>query len=278
MFSQANTDIWLLRIDRQGEKIHLTQPQNITARAGYDNQPVFSPDSKKIYFSSMAEGTKQTDIYFYDLEKKQIEAFNFSKTSEFSPSFMPGLHGISVVMVEEDSTQRIWEFDLTGKRSRLVFANNDSVGYYAWVNSNSAIAFILGNNSAKPNRLSLITRDGREKLIAENVARGMKVFEKSAFYLKTIDSSCYVFHTDFSTSRQLVKAPGKSVDMSVLGDNLLMAYKGIIYAAKIETNNKLVKTLSEFSPIADLSGYGLTNMARLSVSPDGRWLAVVNAE
>jgi hypothetical protein len=278
MFSQANTDIWLLRIDRQGEKIHLTQPQNITARAGYDNQPVFSPDSKKIYFSSMAEGTKQTDIYFYDLEKKQIEAFNFSKTSEFSPSFMPGLHGISVVMVEEDSTQRIWEFDLTGKRSRLVFANNDSVGYYAWVNSNSAIAFILGNNSAKPNRLSLITRDGREKLIAENVARGMKVFEKSAFYLKTIDSSSYVFHTDFSTSRQLVKAPGKSVDMSVLGDNLLMAYKGIIYAAKIETNNKLVKTLSEFSPIADLSGYGLTNMARLSVSPDGRWLAVVNAE
>ena len=119
--SQANTDIWLLRIDVVGEKINLTQPENITARKGYDNQPVFSPDGKKIYFSSMADGTTTTDIYTYDLANKKIEPFTQSKTSEFSPGYVPGNHGISVVMVEEDSTQRIWEFDLSGKRVRNIF-------------------------------------------------------------------------------------------------------------------------------------------------------------
>ena len=172
-FSQGNPDIWLLRIDITGERIYFTQPENITARNGYDNQPAFSPDNKKIYFTSQPEGSSQTDIYSYDISTRQIQQFNFSKTSEFSPAIVPGGRGISVVMVEEDSTQRIWEFELTGKRTRNIFPYNDSVGYYSWLNANAVIAYILGNNKGRPSRLSMIQRDGREKILAENVARGM---------------------------------------------------------------------------------------------------------
>ena len=276
--SQANTDIWLLRIDVVGEKINLTQPENITARKGYDNQPVFSPDGKKIYFSSMADGTTTTDIYTYDLANKKIEPFTQSKTSEFSPGYVPGNHGISVVMVEEDSTQRIWEFDLSGKRVRNIFPKNDSVGYYAWVNPNSVIAFILGNGKDQPHRLSKIQRDGREIKIDENLGRGMKVFNKGAFYLKMIDSSAHIYYTDLRQSRQLSRVPGKSMDMAIFKNKLLMAYEGIIYAASIEMENNRVKSLSAFIPIADLSGYGIKNMGRLAVSPNGKVLAVVNTD
>jgi hypothetical protein len=276
--AQANPDIWLVRIDLVGEKIHLTQPENITPRKGYDNQPSFSPDGKKIYFSSMAEGSTQTDIYSYDISKKAIEQFTLSKTSEFSPAFVPGNHGISVVMVEEDSTQRLWEFDLTGKRVRNIFPKNDSVGYYAWLNPNSVIAFILGNGKGQPHRLSLIQRDGREKKIDDNIARGMKTFNKGAFYLKVVDSAAFIYYTDFTNKKQLIKTPGKSMDMTIFRNKILMASEGIIYASEIETHNNKVTGLSAFSPVADLSGYGMKNIGRLAVSPNGKLMAVVNTE
>jgi hypothetical protein len=276
--AQANTDIWLLRIDVVGDKINLTQPENITARKGYDNQPGFSPDGKKIYFSSMPEGTTTTDIYSYDLSKKIIEQFTLSKTSEFSPTFVPGNHGISVVMVEEDSTQRIWEFDLTGKRTRNIFPKNDSVGYYAWVNPNSVIAFILGNGKNQPHRLSLIQRDGKEKMIDDSIGRGMKVFNKGAFYIKMVNTEGFIYYTDLTKTKQLIMAPGKSLDMVIFKNKILMASDGIVYAATIEMTNNKVTGLSAFSPIADLSGYGMKNMGRLAVSPNGKFLAVVNTD
>ena len=276
--AQANTDIWLLRIDVVGDKINLTQPENITARKGYDNQPAFSPDGKKIYFSSMPEGTTTTDIFSYDIAEKKIASFTFSKTSEFSPAFVPGNHGISVVMVEEDSTQRIWEFDLTGKRVRNIFPKNDSVGYYAWLNPNSVIAFILGNGKDQSHRLSLIQRNGREKNIDDSIGRGMKVFNKGAFYIKMVNTEAFIYYTDLTNTQQLIKAPNKSMDMTLFRNKILMASDGIIYAATIEMTNNKVSGLSEFTPVADLSGYGLKNMGRLAVSPNGKLLAVVNTD
>ena len=276
--AQANTDIWLLRIDVVGDKINLTQPENITARKGYDNQPHFSPDGKKIYFSSMPEGTTTTDIYSYDIAQKKIEQFTLSKTSEFSPGFVPGNHGISVVMVEEDSTQRIWEFDLTGKRVRNIFPKNDSVGYYAWLNPNSVIAFILGNGKDQPHRLSLIQRDGKEKKIDDSIGRGMKVFNKGAFYIKMVNTEAFIYYTDLTHTKQLIRAPNKSMDMSIFRNKILMASDGMIYAATIEMTNNKVSGLSDFTPIADLSGYELKNMGRLAVSPNGKLLAVVNTD
>ena len=59
------TDIFLIPLSGTGGTLKTGVPRNITARAGYDNQPFFSPDGRSLYYTSQREG--QTDIYRYDL-------------------------------------------------------------------------------------------------------------------------------------------------------------------------------------------------------------------
>ena len=106
----------------------------------------------------------------------------------------------------------------------------------------------------------------------------MKVFNKGAFYIKMVNTEAFIYYTDLTNTQQLIKAPNKSMDMTLFRNKILMASDGIIYAATIEMTNNKVSGLSEFTPVADLSGYGMKNMGRLAVSPNGKLLAVVNTD
>ena len=56
------TDIWLMPLHQQGGARPGVGPAvNLTVRAGYDNQPFFSPDGKSVYYTSQRDG--QTDIF-----------------------------------------------------------------------------------------------------------------------------------------------------------------------------------------------------------------------
>src|SRR5687768_12533217 len=86
-FSQLpETDIWLMNIGIEKEKIQFSSPKNITHRKGYENQPSFSADSKTLYFTSLSDTSTQTDIYTYSLATQQVKPYTFSKTSEYSPT------------------------------------------------------------------------------------------------------------------------------------------------------------------------------------------------
>src|SRR5690242_2776871 len=64
------TDIFLAPLSVAGTKVTVGATANITARAGYDNQPSFTPDGRTILFTSVrADG--QSDIYRYDLGSKR---------------------------------------------------------------------------------------------------------------------------------------------------------------------------------------------------------------
>ena len=67
VFAQApSTDIWLLDIGFRGNQIQFDNPENITDRKGYDNQPHFSPDGLYVLYSSM-DVDQQADIYRYEI-------------------------------------------------------------------------------------------------------------------------------------------------------------------------------------------------------------------
>ena len=125
-------DIWLLDIKDSAGTISCSHPQNITNRKGYDYQPVFSPDGKYILYSSQRDSGGPTDIFKYDLTTKKTSQFTKTPTSEYSPTFMPDGKNISVVMVEPDSTQRLWKFPVNGDEPSLVMKGIDSIGYHCW--------------------------------------------------------------------------------------------------------------------------------------------------
>ena len=72
-----NTEIWLFKIENSKQGPLFSKPQNITNREGYDNQPSFSADGKKIFYVSVRED-KQADIYIYDLKSEKTVQFTIS--------------------------------------------------------------------------------------------------------------------------------------------------------------------------------------------------------
>jgi hypothetical protein len=275
-FSQLpETDIWLMNISIEKGKIGFSSAKNITKRKGYENQPSFSADSKTIYFTSFSDTSTQTDIYTYSFTTQQVKPYTSSGTSEYSPAVNFTGTGLSVLMVEEDSSQRIWEYPISGGKPSRLFAARDSIGYFAWIDANTVLAYILSDGKATPERLSLLKKDGTEKKIAEKVGRGMKVYGKSALFVKKVDTLQYVYLTDFTQNKPLLKVPGKSVDLAVYKNYVLMADGSTIYGARMQVKNKEITGLDAFVDLQDVSGFGSGKISRMAVSPDEKMIAVV---
>jgi hypothetical protein len=146
----SNTDIFLSDITIGKGTVKLGAPVNITNRSGYDNQPSFTSDSKFILYVSHREGgfqgKMQTDIFRYSMREKLSAQVTRTPESEYSPAVMQNLRQISVVRVEEDSTQRLWSFDLRGENPQVVLPNIKRIGYYAWMDTSIVALYKLADS------------------------------------------------------------------------------------------------------------------------------------
>src|SRR5882672_6610513 len=138
------SDIFVIDLRMEG-KLRVGQPLKITSAVGYNNQPSFLPDGESILYTSIRE--KQADIYRYDLRAAATTQVTNTPESEYSPTLMPDKKSISVVRVEGDGTQRLWQFPLAGGGPSLILENIKPVGYHLWVDDNTLALFVLG----KPN-------------------------------------------------------------------------------------------------------------------------------
>lgn len=139
-----STDIFIstIKISKDGY-YRFSTPVNITNREGYDNQPMFMPNGK-IYYTSLVD-TTGTDIYMYDPSNMKNLRITNTSESEYSPTLMAGNKSISVVRVDKDSAQRLYQITPDGKASKLLLKKEDSVGYHCWLNNKQVALFILGD-------------------------------------------------------------------------------------------------------------------------------------
>ena len=259
-----STDIWLARLNSTG----IAQPINITNRAGYDNQPSFTPDGAGILFTR--RDGKQTDIYLYDFTSRGSEPTRITNTpeSEYSPTVTPDGQGISVIRVEADGTQRLWEFTRDGQHPTLLIGSVKPVGYHAWGPDGLIALFVLG----KPNTLQIVDRrTGRARIVAHGIGRSMHRIpgRETVSVLNIEDKVRTITELDLRTRAlsPIVRAiesddgdytwtPDGAILMS--DGKLLMRWKG-----------------GDWQPTADLAALGLSGATRMAVSPDSRWLALV---
>lgn len=265
-----NTEIYLFDIETQNGSAALSGPVNITKRYGYDNQPSFTPDGKKILYSAVGDDN-QADVFSYDIKSGKTEQLTQTATSEFSPEIMGDKKHFSVVMVEADSTQRIWKYPLYGHNTPLpVMDHIDSVGYYCWFYKELLAYFKITD----PASLHIVVTD-REKPqeVASKVGRSIKKIpnelavsftdksEKNNWKIKKVE-------TNFKVS-EIVDNWQDSEDYCWTPDGyILITYFDKIYSIK--------PGQKEWRVFADLSHYDLCNLSRIAVSPDGSKLAVVN--
>ena len=119
----------------QGGRVEIGKPVNISDSPGYDNQPSFTPDGASVLFTSVRPERKPdpangaaigSDIYRYDLAGKTISRVTNTPESEYSATVTPDARHISVIRVESDGTQRLWQFTLDGSEPTVLLPRREA--------------------------------------------------------------------------------------------------------------------------------------------------------
>lgn len=266
-----STDIFLLHL--KNGKIDPTDIRNITQRKGYDNQPRFLPDSKKMFYTSIGEDG-QADIYLYDVAKAAASKVTATAEGEYSPTLTPDGQFFSTVRVEKDNTQRLWKFPLNGGDPILILEQIKPVGYHAWIDSNTVALFVLG----EPPTLQIADiASGKSSLIASNIGRSLhKIPGKTeiSFVQKLSEQKGTIKEYDPKTkqTRDLLPLLPETEDYTWSG-------AGSIYTAK---DSKIYSWSpgkdQNWKEEVDLVSSGIKKISRMAFSPDGKWLAFVAEE
>lgn len=261
------TDIFLCTIKKESGKYIFSKPENITNRKGYDNQPSFTKDGKKILFVSIRD-TLQSDIFSYDIKTKSTSPVTSSRESEYSPAFTPNNRLISVVCVDADSGQRFYLLPDNNYSKRFKINNTDSIGYACWLNDTMLAMFILG----PANTLQVLNLVNYERqLIASDIGRCMKLSpdgKRMYFVLKANEVEWYIYSMDcenFTLSRIAQTLKG-SEDFAILPDeSIILGNESKLY---ILEKSGLWTMLADFS--SDLPGF-----YRIAVNESCSFLALV---
>ena len=260
------SNIWLF----QFENGKLDFSRKVTKDSGYDNQPSFK--GNRLYFTSFEE--RQTDIYYFDLSKREIVPFTQTDEDEYSPTPSPNGQFITTVQVEKDKKQRLWNFPVNNENAQalMVLPDIEPVGYFDWIDQQTIAMFVLGepNNLILGNIKTFETYQvdsaiGRS-IHASTLKRG--AFSKGFYYTKAGVEAHTVNFYKKGIITAVVQLPDGVQDFCVSpdGDIITTKHKSIFrYNIKEKT----------WQEIYNLSLMGVESLSRIAVSPDGKYLAVV---
>jgi hypothetical protein len=179
------TDIWLFKIAKKENVYSFSNPLNITNRHGYDNQPTFSLDGKSILYVTI-DSTNQADIYQYNISKKSSINLTKSDVSEYSPTILPDGSGFSCVVVEKDSTQRVWKFNSDGRFHSICHEGTDSIGYHTWLNNDTLLYYKL----TFPHSLRVLNiKTNEDHWLCDDPTRAFKKLGNSLRFIYAIKDS-----------------------------------------------------------------------------------------
>ncbi|HVL67603.1 MAG TPA: hypothetical protein VM364_10105 [Vicinamibacterales bacterium] len=276
------SEVYVAAFSPDGSGITVGTPENVSNSPGYDNQPFFSPDGASLYFTSGRGGTAgatQTDIYRYDLAARRLSQVTSTPESEYSPTVTPDGRHLSVIRVEADQTQRLWQFTLDGKSPSLVLTDIKPVGYHAWLDASTLALFVLG----QPPTLQIAdTRTGKAEIVATNIGQSVQripgggvsfVQQAGQGPERTFTITKVAMEGGKAVTKPLIAAvPGAAqVHVAWTPDGtLLMAHDGALHAWRDGDTT--------WRKVADLKALGLEGVTRLAVSPRGDRIAIVAAE
>ena len=294
--STESSDIFLATIRSEfGGKIVINDVENITNREGFDDQPFFSYDNKRILYTSIREDN-QADTYIYNIETKAIIPANITPdASEFYPTDYRINNGYNVI---REDNEGIWH--RVGKRYdgpdiELNEWNKEfeTLGVIRGVDASEDLEFlaIIGDsNSGVPVMLQrTYYRQAQKTIIAENIGRCLKT-ERGLFfvsyvqkvsednwYIKTYNASRGFLGEPYRSSRVWKEEIYKTIAKTLPGKEDFCWFEGNVYMGN-------GPKLYQFNPdnnlgwqeIADLSTYGIKDITRLDVNSDIEKIAIVS--
>lgn len=265
-----STDIHLIALSYDSGELQFGPPRNVTRRPGYDNQPWFIPGQDAFYFAGMGTDTL-TNIFRYDISSGDIVPEPSSPDAEYSPQNPLGAtDAITVVRVEVDGAQRLWQFE-DGAKSPLM-PEITTVGYYIWIAESRLLMFLVGDT------LTLHTYNfdtGVDDYLLDNPGRTFKRVPGSAlisFIHKVSQQEWWIKTFDPATGaiKPLVRTLPEREDFAWLPDGrIIMSGEHSLHSWSPG---------GEWQELITFTDPALQGITRLAVSEGGEWLALVSAE
>ena len=274
-----NTNIMLFDFAQKSDSLFLfNKPLFLTGfnKEGYNNQPYFISDNELYITVQFPEDTTQTDIYSLNLTTKKRTQITATVESEYSPTFIPPLGGVtnyefSCVRVEKDGSQRLWRFPLDrSSKGSPVFNNIKNIGYHFWIDYRDLVLFA----TEEPQKMLVAdSRDESARYVTSNIGRCFQELPDGsiAFIEKMSEDTWLLKKMDARTYRtSLITATiSKSEDFAVLRDGSIIMASG----TKLYKFNQR-KDIA-WQEVADFGFYGMNNITRIAVNSKENKVAVV---
>lgn len=271
-FAQENTEVYVFDIAPAYEGLQVLNARNISNNEGYDNQPSFI-SNEKVVFAGNNNG--QTDISEYNLTSKLQKWVN-QKTEggEYSPQKFPSNEDVAAVRLDKDGLQRLYRYSpATGKSSEII--KDLQVAYFAFYNDKKMLATVLDGN-----KMDLVLIDVTSKTadtLFYNAGRSLQKVPKTNTMSYTLvndegNLDLYLLDMDSLENFFVTQLPIGIQDYVWINDTQILVGSG--------SSLFMYDTLGEpeWNKVASLSDYGIKNISRMAISPDGRKLALVAEE
>jgi dipeptidyl aminopeptidase/acylaminoacyl peptidase len=263
-----------IRLGIIGIQMHgftVEKPRNITNHAGDDDHPCFLPDSSGVLFSSNRDG-RQRDVYRYDITTKAVTRITTTPEDEYSPTMTPDGTTFSAI---RGAQQQLWRLNLDGSAIGSAALHVGPIRNYVWVSPAKIAHWVPDGQGA--GALALVDLEtGTSEVMASNVGPSLQMRPRTGAL--TFVSSPPAGHSqikELDPATRKIGAYAPTVDGGdalawTPSDRLLMAAGAKLFVRENET--------SRWIENANLRKTGLTAITRITVSPDGKWVAIVRAK
>jgi hypothetical protein len=260
-----------MKYDTARSRFNFGDPERISKKKGYNNQPSFSPDSKSIYYVTFVDSTN-TDIVNYNLKKKERKQITQTRENEYSPMVTPDGKYISCV---KGKAQQLWKYKISDPSKCVrVIKEFDSVGYYTWLNPGTVITNVLPDPFAL--YANVLTNDTNIRMYM-GIGRCLQTIknENTVLYVQKKDSvNWYINALELNDNEQphlyyITRCIPEEEDFVVLKDGTLLMFSQ--------------KNLYKFNMIRDyrwtlvhtFDNIPVDGFYRIAVAPDHSGIAIV---
>ncbi len=269
-----SSEIWLLDITQKNNKTLATTPYRMTQNEHYDNQPCFSKDGQFLYYASMPD-TLQSDIYEFHVRKKIIRQVSNTPESEYQPQPIPYAKGkLSVIRVEMEKSQKLYEMSLDGSSFDLLTPNEDSVAYYCWMNDTTIGAYMLDGAGGMlqqfdmiPQQAIILMQGGFGRCLAR-----IPGSSNLSYVQKGSDKKNTIMKFEMATEERMpvCELPDGVEDFCWGPDEkIYCGDKGVLYMFDTKSEGAKWESIGDFSET-------IGNFYRIAMSPMGDKMAIVS--
>ena len=263
----------LVSDDTSGWHIYAPTYISVWNEGNYTNQPEWI-DRHTLLVSAQRTGDTQNDIYRIDLEDNVLRRMTVTPDSEFSPSVTPDRKHFSVLRQKqtEEKDQQVVQFSFEKRFSgEELLPSIKDVGYYCWLGA-TRLALVT---DTEPPKLALASQ-GTENfsIYSSGIGRCIRKLNNGdlCYVHKYSETFWFLKSLDLSTRKsQIITETLTGKEDFAIGPTgqIFMASGSTLYVFDPG------KPEARWTPIYDLSVFGLHKITRLAISEDNR-IAIVD--